>query len=144
MRILIVNGPNLNLLGKREPHLYGNQSFESYLSKLSTQYPQLDIAYLQSNHEGELIDALHQEGFSVKGVILNAGAYTHTSLALADAVAAISSPVIEVHISNLYARESFRQHSYPAKNCIGVITGLGLEGYRLAIEYFLSHPHGNG
>jgi 3-dehydroquinate dehydratase-2 len=137
MRLLIINGPNLNLLGVREKSIYGNESFESYLEKLKSRYPDLELSYFQSNIEGELINKLHQEGFSADGIILNAGGYTHTSIALADAISAITSPVIEVHISNIYARESFRHHSYLSSRCKGVICGLGMEGYRLAIEYFL-------
>jgi 3-dehydroquinate dehydratase-2 len=137
MRLLIINGPNLNLLGVREKSIYGNESFESYLEKLKSRYPDLELSYFQSNIEGELINKLHQEGFSADGIILNAGGYTHTSIALADAISAITSPVMEVHISNIYARESFRHHSYLSSRCKGVICGLGMEGYRLAIEYFL-------
>ncbi|MDO1447046.1 type II 3-dehydroquinate dehydratase [Rhodocytophaga aerolata] len=140
MKLLIINGPNLNLLGVREKSIYGSESFENYLEKLKTRYPDVDLAYFQSNIEGELINKLHQEGFSVDGIILNAGGYTHTSIALADAISAITSPVMEVHISNIYARESFRHHSYLSSRCKGVICGLGMEGYRLAIEYFLNQP----
>ena len=136
MKILIINGPNLNLLGKREPEIYGNTSFEDYFKKLQGMYPAVDLGYFQSNHEGLLIDTLHEVGFSADGIVLNAGAYTHTSIALADAIAAIQSPVIEVHISNVHQREPFRQHSYLAAKCVGSIVGLGLDGYRLAIEYF--------
>ncbi|WP_028297898.1 type II 3-dehydroquinate dehydratase [Olivibacter sitiensis] len=137
MRLIIINGPNLNLLGKREPNVYGNEGFESYLEKLRGAYPALDIACFQSNSEGAIIDKLHEVGFSVDGVILNAGAYTHTSIAIADAIAAITSPVVEVHISNVHAREPFRHHSYLSKNCKGVLVGFGLDGYRLAIESFV-------
>lgn|SRR5690606_14933085 len=137
MKILIINGPNLNLLGKREPGVYGTESFESYLDKLIKAYPQLDISYFQSNSEGNIIDKLHEVGFSGDGIILNAGAYTHTSLAISDAIAAISTPVIEVHISNVHARETVRHHSFIAKNCIGVICGFGLKSYNLALESFL-------
>lgn len=140
MKLLIINGPNLNLLGVREKSIYGSESFENYLEKLKTRYPDVDLAYFQSNIEGELINKLHQEGFSADGIILNAGGYTHTSIALADAISAITSPVMEVHISNIYARESFRHHSYLSSRCKGVICGLGMEGYRLAIEYFLNQP----
>ncbi len=132
-----MNGPNLNLLGVREKSIYGNESFESYFEKLKSRYPQVDLSYFQSNIEGELINTLHREGFSANGIILNAGGYTHTSIALADAISAITSPVMEVHISNVYARESFRHHSYLSSRCKGVICGLGMEGYRLALEYFL-------
>lgn len=138
MKLLIMNGPNLNLLGVREKSIYGSESFENYLQKLKVQYADIELAYYQSNIEGELIDTLHQEGFSADGIILNAGGYTHTSIALADAISAITSPVMEVHISNIYARESFRHHSYLSSRCKGVICGLGMEGYRLAIEYFLN------
>ncbi len=136
MKILIVNGPNLNLLGLREPGIYGSQSFEDYLAGLCTLFPEADISYFQSNHEGAIIDKLHEAGFSADGIVLNAGALTHTSIALADAVAAITTPVIEVHISNVHAREEFRRHSFIAPKCVGCITGLGLNGYRLALSYF--------
>lgn len=138
MKVLIINGPNLNLLGKREPSIYGRKSFEEYFEQLQTEYPGVTLHYFQSNHEGAIIDKLHEVGFSYNGVILNGGAYTHTSIAIADAIAAIETPVIEVHISNIHAREKFRQHSYSAANCVGCIAGLGLKGYDLAIEYFLS------
>ena len=134
MRILIINGPNLNLLGQREPEVYGHHSFADYLQELQQQFPQDKIDSYQSNHEGELIDQLHEANQSADGVILNAGGYTHTSVALADAVAAINIPVIEVHISNPYAREPFRHHSYLSPVSNGTITGLGLDGYRLAVE----------
>ena len=140
MKLLIINGPNLNLLGVREKSIYGSESFENYLEKLKTRYPDVTLTYFQSNIEGELINKLHEEGFSATGIILNAGGYTHTSIALADAISAITSPVMEVHISNIYARESFRHHSYLSSRCKGVICGLGMEGYRLAIEYFLNQP----
>jgi 3-dehydroquinate dehydratase-2 len=136
MKILIINGPNLNLLGVREKGVYGSESFESYFEKLKSLFLQTDLSYFQSNIEGELINKLHGVGFSIDGIILNAGGYTHTSIALADAIAAIKTPVIEVHISNIYARESFRHHSYLSRNCAGVICGFGLDGYRLAIEHF--------
>jgi len=136
MHIYILHGPNLNLLGQREPEVYGHRTFDSFLLELQTDFPQFDITLFQSNHEGALIDKLHEIGFSVHGIILNAGAYTHTSIALADAVAAITTPVVEVHISNVYAREPFRQHSYTAPHCRGVISGFGLEGYRLAVQFF--------
>jgi len=136
MHILLLNGPNLNLLGKREPEIYGNRSFEDYLRELQAGFPDIQLDYFQSNHEGALIDKLHEVGFSADGIVLNAGAYTHTSIALADAVGAITAPVIEVHISNVHQREPFRQHSYLSTKCVGSIVGLGLDGYRLAIEYF--------
>jgi 3-dehydroquinate dehydratase-2 len=134
MKIQIINGPNLNLLGKREPGVYGNTSFEEYLVGLTARFPNLDLNYYQSNVEGEIINKLHEVGFSFDGIILNAGGYTHTSVAIADAIAAIQSPVIEVHVSNIYARESYRHVSLTGKNCKGVLTGFGLDGYRLAIE----------
>lgn len=137
MQLIIINGPNLNLLGKREPEIYGNTSFEESLEQLKKKFPMADIAYFQSNIEGEIIDQLHEVGFNYDGIILNAGAYTHTSIAIADAVAAIKTPVIEVHISNIYARESFRHHSYIAKHCKGVIVGFGLTSYELAINAFV-------
>jgi len=137
MTIHIINGPNLNLLGKREPHIYGSRTFEEYFEELKSQYSIVELDYFQSNIEGELIDYLHQVGFSADGIILNAGAYSHTSIALADAIKSISTPVVEVHISNVYARETFRQHSYITSAAVGSIVGLGLYGYNLAIEYFL-------
>ncbi len=132
MKIAIINGPNLNLLGTREPGLYGNQSFEDYFLQLQVEFSQVEFTYFQSNVEGELINELQQA--NTAGIILNAGGYTHTSVAIADAVAAISIPVIEVHISNVYAREAYRHESLMAKNCKGVIAGFGLDSYRLAIE----------
>lgn len=133
-KILIMNGPNLNLLGVREKSIYGDQSFEGYFEMLKAKYESLDLYYFQSNTEGILIDKLHEVGFDFDGVVLNAGAYTHTSVALADAIAAINTPVVEVHISNVHQREAFRHHSYLSKNCKGVILGFGLDSYRLAIE----------
>ncbi len=135
-RILIINGPNLNLLGVREPGIYGNSSMETYLETLRSRYPDYSIEYFQSNHEGEIIDKLHSVGFDddLEGVVLNAGAYTHTSLAIADAIAAIKVPVIEVHISNVHAREEVRHHSMISSVCRGVIAGFGMDSYRLAIE----------
>ena len=137
MKILIINGPNLNLLGRREPEIYGSRTFEAFLAELRGQFPAVEIDYFQSNHEGFLLDKLHEAGYSVDGIVLNAGALTHTSIALADAVATIPAPVIEVHISNVHARESFRHHSFLSAKCVGSIVGLGLAGYRLAIAYFL-------
>ena len=137
MNLQIINGPNLNLLGKREPEVYGNRDFESFLTAIKVKFPSINISYYQSNVEGELINKLHEIGFETDGIIFNAGGYTHTSVAIADAVAAIKSPVIEVHISNIYAREEYRHNSLMAKNCIGVIAGLGLMGYELASEYFI-------
>ncbi|GAB1359751.1 type II 3-dehydroquinate dehydratase [Porphyromonadaceae bacterium] len=134
MNILILNGPNLNLLGKREPGIYGNQSFELFFDELKSQYPALSLHYFQSNVEGDLINKIHEVGFSFDGIIFNAGGYTHTSVALRDAISAVTSPVIEVHISNVHARESFRHLSMIAPVCKGSIVGLGLYGYKLAIE----------
>ncbi|WP_432714532.1 type II 3-dehydroquinate dehydratase [Pedobacter sp.] len=138
MKIQIINGPNLNLLGIREPGIYGSQSFEAYLEELKSLYPALEIDYFQSNVEGELINKLHEVGFSFKGIVINAGGYTHTSVALADAIAGIETPVIEVHISNIYSREEYRHVSLTGKNCKGVLTGFGMDGYRLAIESFIN------
>lgn len=137
MEIIIINGPNLNLLGKREPGIYGEDSFEDFLLHLRGQFHELNIQYFQSNHEGALIDKLHEIGFSYDGIILNAGAFTHTSIALADAIAAIETPVIEVHISNVFKREAFRHHSYLSAHCEGIIAGFGLRGYELAVQYLL-------
>ena len=137
MKILVINGPNLNLLGKREPEIYGSRSFEDYFAELKKEYPALDLEYFQSNHEGALLDQLHAQGFAVDGIVLNAGALTHTSIALADAIGAITAPVIEVHISNVHQRETFRHHSWIAGKCVGSIVGLGLAGYRLAVEWFV-------
>ena len=134
-RIIIINGPNLNLLGKREPEVYGYQDFESYLAVLIKIYGEVRLEYYQSNVEGELINKLHDVGFSFDAIILNAGGYTHTSVALADAIAAITTPVIEVHISNLYAREEFRHTSLTGAHCVGIISGFGLRGYEMALEY---------
>ncbi|MEE9348959.1 MAG: type II 3-dehydroquinate dehydratase [Flavobacteriaceae bacterium] len=136
MKLCIINGPNLNLLGKREPSIYGNTSFKTYLSVLKANFKAVDITYFQSNIEGELIDKLQEVGFDADGIILNAAAYTHTSIGIADAVKAIKTPVIEVHISNVVSREDYRHKSYIAPNCMGLITGFGLDGYRLAIEAF--------
>lgn len=137
MKIMIINGPNLNLLGKREPSVYGNSGFEPFLEQLRAAYSQITIEYFQSNSEGALIDKLHETGFSYDGIIFNAGGYTHTSIAIADAVAAIQTPVVEVHISNVHAREEYRHVSRMAKNCKGVIAGFGLKSYQLALESFL-------
>lgn len=136
MQLLILNGPNLNLLGKREVDIYGKQTFEDYFKTLQARFPELDLHYFQSNSEGILIDKIHEVGFQFDGIVLNGGAYTHTSVAIADAIAAVNTPVVEVHISNIHARESFRHHSYSAANCIGSIIGLGLEGYALALQFF--------
>jgi len=137
MKIQIINGPNLNLLGVREKSIYGNSGFEPYLEDLRKQYADIQIDYYQSNVEGELINKLHEIGFSYDGVVLNAGAYTHTSVAIADAIAGINTPVIEVHISNVYKREEFRHHSMLAASCKGVIAGFGLDSYRLGVESFI-------
>jgi 3-dehydroquinate dehydratase-2 len=135
MKILIINGPNLNLLGKREPGIYGSETFQDYLTTLRKTLPQLEIDYFQSNHEGDLIDCIHANGFGeVAGIVLNAGAYTHTSVAIADAIRAVKTPVIEVHISNVHQREEFRHHSFLSPACRGVIIGFGLDSYRLAVE----------
>ena len=136
-KIQIINGPNLNLLGKREPTVYGNSSFEDYLDTLRAHYPQCEIAYYQSNVEGEMINKIHEVGFTYDGIVLNAGAYTHTSIALHDAIKAVTTPVVEVHISNVHARESFRHVSMLSAACKGVILGFGLDSYRLAVESFL-------
>ena len=136
-KIQIINGPNLNLLGKREPTIYGHSSFEDYLDTLRARYPECEIAYYQSNVEGELINKIHEVGFSYDGIVLNAGAYTHTSIALHDAIKAVTTPVVEVHISNVHARESFRHVSMLSAACKGVILGFGLDSYRLAVESFL-------
>ena len=136
-KIQIINGPNLNLLGKREPTVYGNASFEDYLSELRARFPQCEIYYYQSNVEGEIINKIHEVGFEYDGIVLNAGAYTHTSIALHDAIKAVTTPVVEVHISNVHARESFRHVSMISAACRGVILGFGLDSYRLAIESFM-------
>lgn len=137
MKIQIINGPNLNLLGVREKSIYGDSSFETYFEELRSKYSIIELEYFQSNVEGEIINKLHEVGFSYDGIILNAGAYTHTSIAISDAIAGIKTPVIEVHISNIYAREEYRHVSLTGKNCKGVLTGFGLNGYRLALESFL-------
>ncbi len=137
MKICIINGPNLNLLGSREPSVYGNLSFEAYFETLQKKYPIIDFEYYQSNIEGEIINKLHEVGFNFNGIILNAGGYTHTSVAIADAVKAIETPVVEVHISNTLARESFRHQSFLSANAAGIIIGFGLKSYDLAIESFL-------
>lgn len=134
MKIIIINGPNLNLLGKREPSVYGNQSMEEYLPKLRAMYADADFEYYQSNVEGELVDKLQEVGFAYDGIVLNAGAYTHTSIALQDCIRAISVPVVEVHISNVNNREEYRRHSMIAPACIGTIQGFGMDSYRLAVE----------
>jgi 3-dehydroquinate dehydratase II len=137
MKIAIINGPNLNLLGQREKDIYGNKNFEDYLKKLREDYKRLDFTYFQSNVEGELINKIHEFGFSYDGIILNAGGYTHTSVALADAIASIKTPVVEVHISNIFAREDYRHVSYIGAKCKGSISGFGLNSYELAVMAFL-------
>ena len=138
MKVTIINGPNLNLLGKRETDIYGNMPFESYLDKLKAKYPHIHITYYQSNLEGELINEIQRAGFSEDGIIFNPGGYTHTSVAIGDAIAAIKAPVIEVHISNVHAREDFRKLSHVSGKSVGSIFGLGLMGYELALEYLIS------
>lgn len=137
MKILILNGPNLNLLGKREPSVYGNESFDDYYKKLKDKYKDVQLAYFQSNSEGAIISKIHETGFSYDGIVLNAGAYTHTSLAIADAIRAVMAPVVELHISNVYAREEYRHRSFIAPACRGCICGFGLKGYDMAIDSFL-------
>ena len=136
-RIQIINGPNLNLLGKREPTVYGNQTFEAYFQELINLFPEAQLEYYQSNSEGTIIDKLHETGFTYDGIILNGGAYTHTSIAIADAIRAITVPVIEVHISNVFSREEYRHHSFLSEVCKGCIVGFGLDSYRLAVEAML-------
>ena len=138
MNIIIINGPNLNLLGKREKDIYGKEKFETFFDGLQTKYKLVNLSYFQSNEEGAIIDKIHEIGFSFNGLIINAGAFTHTSVAIRDAIAGIETPAIEVHISYIFQRESFRHLSYIAPVCIGAISGFGLESYRLALEYFIS------
>ena len=142
MRIEIINGPNLNLLGVREPEIYGHSSFDSYLEELRGRYPGVDMGYFQSNVEGELINRMQEVGFAYDGIILNAGAYTHTSIALHDAIKSIAAPVVEVHISNVHRREEFRRHSMISPACAGVICGFGLDSYRLALEALIASKKG--
>ena len=137
MKIIIINGPNLNLLGLREPEIYGSETFENYFQKLQLRFPNVELAYFQSNVEGILIDKLHEVGFSYDGIIINAGGYSHTSIAIADAISSIKTPVVEVHISNTFAREAFRHNDVLTAKCKGLIVGLGMDGYALAINYFL-------
>jgi len=137
MKIAIINGPNLNLLGKRETAIYGNESFDIFFETIQMKYPNIEFGYFQSNVEGELINELHRVGFSYDGIVFNPGGYTHTSVAIGDAVAAISAKVIEVHISNIYSREEFRKTSYISANASGVIIGMGLQGYDLAVQHFM-------
>ena len=138
MRLIIINGPNLNLLGIREKEIYGDQSFEDFYKSLKEKYKNVSIEYYQSNHEGELIEKIQEVGFSYEGIIINAGGFTHTSVALRDAIASVSSPAIEVHISNILNREDFRKKSFLSDVCKGIISGLGLKGYEFAVDYFLS------
>ena len=136
-KIIIINGPNLNLLGKREPQTYGNKSFDSYMQELIAEFADLELTSFQSNVEGEIINKIHEVGFSLDGIVLNAGGYTHTSVAIADAIGAVETPVLEVHISNVYAREEYRHQSLMAKNCKGVIAGFGLDSYKMAVASFI-------
>ena len=136
-KIIIINGPNLNLLGKREPQTYGNKSFDSYMQELIAEFADLELTSFQSNVEGEIINKIHEVGFSLDGIVLNAGGYTHTSVAIADAINAVETPVLEVHISNVYAREEYRHQSLMAKNCKGVIAGFGLDSYKMAVASFI-------
>jgi 3-dehydroquinate dehydratase-2 len=137
LKILIINGPNLNLLGKREPEVYGSTSFEEFFEFLKKTFPEIQLEYFQSNVEGKLIDKIHEVGFSYDAILLNAGGYTHTSIAISDAIASVTTPTLEVHISNIYKREEFRHKSIISKSCVGMISGLGLKGYELGIRYFL-------
>jgi len=138
MKIQIINGPNLNLLGKREPEVYGNKTFDTFYAELKKRFPNVEFSYYQSNVEGEIINKLQETGFSGDGIILNAGAYTHTSIAIHDAIASIKTPVVEVHISNIYAREEFRHTSLITSKCAGLLTGFGMEGYALAVQFFIN------
>jgi 3-dehydroquinate dehydratase-2 len=138
MKIHIINGPNLNLLGKREPEVYGTKTFDTFYDELKKRFPKNEFSYYQSNVEGEIINNLQEVGFSADGIILNAGAYTHTSIAIHDAIASIKTPVVEVHISNIYAREEFRHASLITSKCSGLITGFGMEGYALAVQFFVN------
>jgi 3-dehydroquinate dehydratase-2 len=141
-KILILNGPNLNLLGKREPHIYGSQTFEDYFQILKTKFSDVALEYFQSNHEGAMIDKIHEIGFETEylGIVLNAGAYTHTSVAIGDAIGGVKTPVVEVHISNVHARESFRHHSYISAKAAGIIVGCGIMGYDLAVQFLIRRP----
>ena len=140
MKIQIINGPNLNLLGKREPEIYGSETFEDYFEHLQKRFPQVELHYFQSNVEGELINKIHEVGFSFDAILLNAGGYTHTSVAISDAISGVTTPTLEVHISNIYKREEFRHKSIISKSCVGMISGLGLKGYELGVTYFLHTP----
>ena len=137
MKFLILNGPNLNLTGIREPEIYGSETFPELINQLKTSFPAHQIEYFQSNIEGVLIDKLHEVGFSFDGIVINPGGYSHTSISLADAIKAISTPVIEVHLSNIVSREDYRHHTYTGANCVGIISGLGFDGYKAAIQYFI-------
>ena len=143
MKITIINGPNLNLLGKREPEIYGSRSFEDYFKTLVQKYPDLELNYYQSNVEGELVNQLHEVCFEHDAILINAGAYTHTSVAISDAIAGINTPVLEIHISNIYKRETFRHKSIISKECVGMIAGLGLKGYELGLNYFIDNQKDN-
>jgi 3-dehydroquinate dehydratase II len=138
-KILILNGPNLNLLGKREPHIYGSQTFEDYFKILVAAFPSVELQYFQSNHEGALIDKIHEVGFDADylGIVFNAGGLTHTSVAIGDAIAGVKTPVVEVHISNVHKRESFRHHSYLSANAAGIVVGMGIVGYKYGVEFLL-------
>ena len=140
MKIQIINGPNLNLLGKREPEIYGSETFEDYFENLKKRFPQVELHYFQSNVEGELINKIHEVGFTFDAILLNAGGYTHTSVAISDAISGVTTPTLEVHISNIYKREEFRHKSIISKSCVGMISGLGLKGYELGVLYFLNSP----
>jgi 3-dehydroquinate dehydratase-2 len=136
MKLIIINGPNLNLLGVREPEIYGSRTFEDFLTELKNRFPEIELSYYQSNIEGEIVNKIHETGFNFGGIILNAGAYSHTSYAIADAISSVTTPVVEVHISNTFAREEYRHKDVLTAKCVGLICGLGLEGYALAINYF--------
>ena len=138
MKLIIINGPNLNLLGVREKKIYGNKSFESFFDELQSKYSDISLEQYQSNHEGEIIEKIQEVGFSYDGIIINAGGFTHTSIAIRDAISSITSPCLEVHISNILSREEFRQNSYLSEVSVGIISGLGMKGYELAIQYFIS------
>jgi 3-dehydroquinate dehydratase II len=138
-KILILNGPNLNLLGKREPHIYGSQTFEDYFNILVAAFPSVELQYFQSNHEGALIDKIHEVGFDADylGIVFNAGGFTHTSVAIGDAISGVKTPVVEVHISNVHKRESFRHHSYLSANAAGIVVGMGIVGYKYGVDFLL-------
>ena len=136
MKLIIINGPNLNLLGVREPEIYGSRTFEDFLTELKNRFPEIELSYYQSNIEGEIVNKIHETGFNFGGIILNAGAYSHTSYAIADAISSVTTPVVEVHMSNTFAREEYRHKDVLTAKCVGLICGLGLEGYALAINYF--------